>query len=36
MKDFKTSFDVRDNGHYVLTNLFNGNKILSKYFDDIF
>uniref|UniRef100_A0A0K8TVA7 Takeout Protein n=1 Tax=Epiphyas postvittana TaxID=65032 RepID=A0A0K8TVA7_EPIPO len=28
VKEFKTKFDVRDNGHYVLTNLFNGNKIL--------
>lgn len=31
LKKYKFEFDVKENGHYHLTNLFNGNKQLSKY-----
>ncbi|XP_063534633.1 circadian clock-controlled protein daywake-like [Cydia strobilella] len=29
MKEFKNEFDIKDGAHYSLTNLFNGNKVLS-------
>lgn len=30
LKSYKYRFDVRDGAHYQLSNLFNGNKDLSK------
>lgn len=31
LKSYKYKYDVKDNANFQLTNLFNGNKILSKY-----
>lgn len=35
LKSFTLSFDVRDSAHFDLTNLFNGNKELSKLYASV-